>query len=181
MRPLSLLKARLGYSVVTEINGQPATTDIEFGFGGRVVIEDLQAVIAIEQLLPLVSRLALPIDGTLMADIKKLRVNGVYLKKAMFFSIKQAGWRLMRPPLALGDFIAQVTTEDEVIKAQLSDEPGAAVSAQGMLTLDQEGAYNLELLLRPKGNADQRLSNLLKGLGKPDAKGWYMLKSNGSL
>lgn len=183
LRFISLLKARVGFTIQTEVDRRPSQAVVEFGLGGTTHIHDLQADVAIRSILPLLARgLILPVDGYLQADIPYLRIRQQQLTEAEGqLLLSDAGWSLIRPPLALGSYGLLLTTEDDEVVASISDAQGAAADAQGAIRLDASGAYTVDLQLRAKAGADQRLRNLLQGLGSPDAQGWYRLVSKGQL
>jgi hypothetical protein len=63
----------------------------------------------------------------------------------------------------------------------ISSAADAPLDAKGSLTLDHEGNYQIDLSLRTRSGTDERLANLLTGLGRADGQGWYRLKSQGHI
>lgn len=182
LKPLSLLKGRIGYDLYTGVAKRPAQAVVELGLGGKTHIHGLQASASILQLLPLFGAPLLPIEALVSADMSYLLMADEKLSAATgTVRVQNAEWRLARPALKLGAFEAQVTTEDGVITAEISNEETAAVDAKGRITLDESGRYNVDLLVRANRLADPRLANLIKGLGRADAQGWYRVKHQGQL
>lgn len=182
--PLSLLKGRLGFQINSEIAGSPAQALAEFGMSGRVVIHDLQAGVPLTSVLPLLqgSGLVLPIGGMAQADIQILDIQGERPTELEgLLKLQRAELSFLRPPMQLGSYQAVLSTEDDLITAEISEAEESPITATGKLTLNSEGRYQLDLRLKPKPAVEQRLLNQLKLLGRPDAQGWYRLQSQGHL
>lgn len=181
LRLLSLLKLRLGYAVDTAIAGQPGSAIVEFGLGGSLYLHDVKTSVPVGALLPMFSGLSLPVDGQLHTDIDYLRITGNRPRAAEgSLQLARASWPL-RPPLPLGGARLDLTTEGDRITGQISDQQDAPVEAKGTVSLDEQGAYQVEIQLKPRANADERLRNLMQGLGRPDAQGWYKVRTQGTL
>jgi hypothetical protein len=182
LKPLSLLKARIGYELNSSIKQRPAQAHVEFSLSNSVHVHALDANVSIVELLPLMGLPLLPIDGLIHADMQYMLLREERLTEAEgIIHIRNAEWRLMRPALVLGSYQLDVRTEDSLITAVISSATGAPVDSKGSLTLDQEGHYEAEIYLRANRAADPRLGNLLKGLGKADAQGWYRIEQQGQL
>ena len=179
---LSLFKGRLGYVLDTGLSGKEAHGIVEFSIGGKTHIHNFQGQISIAQLLPLLSLPVLPIGGDIVVDIEHLVAEGGQVLSAEGnIQVQSAAWRLMRPALSLGGYNADLATEDEILTAVISNLDDAPVDAKGSVTLDKEGNYQVDISVRARKTAEERLSNLLHTLGKADAQGWYHIKTKGQL
>ena len=182
LKPMSLFKGRIGYDLYSGVSKRPALAKVELGLGGKAHVHDLQASASILQLLPLLGSPLLPIEGLVSVDMSYLLLRDEMLRAATgTLRIQNAEWRLARPALNLGGFQADVSTQDELITAEISSEKTSPVDAKGSVTLDQEGRYVVDLQLRTNRLADPKLANLVKGLGRADADGWYRVKHQGQL
>ncbi|PPE73156.1 hypothetical protein C3942_15165 [Solimonas fluminis] len=121
-----------------------------------------------------------PLDGQLGLDIRQLRMaKGRLLQAEGTVDLQGLAWALGQPT-PLGDFRAEVTTEDGHIVAQLSSVSGPLeLSGEARLAPDQ--SYELDLRARAKPGAPPMLPNLLMQMGPPDAQGFHRLRRQGLL
>ncbi|HEY0916237.1 MAG TPA: type II secretion system protein N [Solimonas sp.] len=121
-----------------------------------------------------------PLDGQLGLDIRELRLAKGRLQQAeATVDLQGLAWALGQPT-PLGDFRAEITTEDGHIVAQLTSVSGPLeLSGEARLAPDQN--YELNLRARAKPGAPPMLPNLLMQMGPPDAQGFHTLKRQGLL
>ncbi len=182
LRPLALLKGRLGFTLKSSVNGNSANAIVEFGMGGRTVIHDLHASLPIAQLLPLFGSVILPLSGNLQVDLSRIVIEDESLFELNGqIQVRSARWTLMRPTLLLGNFNAELSTQDQIMTAAISSDSKSPVATKGQVKVDNGGRYDVDLLVKANTNTDERLNNLLKSLGRPDAQGWYRVKTSGRL
>ncbi|MGB1580200.1 MAG: type II secretion system protein N [Nevskiales bacterium] len=178
----ALLKGRLGFDISGYIDGHPAALLLEFGLGNSVHIHDFKARVPAQSLLPLLSGMNLPVGGFLEAQIEYLHIKNNRPRAIQGNAqLKQAAWRLMRPPLELGSVDVELSTEDEQISGTVINQPGSAVELEGQLSVNEQGQYQFNARLKALPGADPRLTGLMQGLGQKDSQGWYSVKTQGSL
>jgi len=132
-----------------------------------------------------------PIDGQASFDFDSLKLRKGFPKSADgFVELHGVAFTLGKDPLALGDFKATIgsakpaagSTGDDYIKIVIETLAGP-LDASGEVHMQTDRSYDYDLQLKAKDNADPALRNMLQsgGVGQPDAKGYYHLRSRGSL
>jgi general secretion pathway protein N len=181
LRPAALLLGRLAFQVSTGrdpilLNGQLALAP-----GGRLRLSGFQAQAALRPLLASVGYLFVPVDGQAAVDLSRLVMRGSQLQHAEGrVDLQGLAWVLGPTPTPLGDYRADVSTEDEIVIARLASVAGP-LDASGEARLQPDMSYELQLQLRPKAGAPPMLGNMLRQLGAPDAQGYYRVQRQGSL
>lgn len=179
--PLALLLARFSADVRAEAQSRPLQGRVSLGLGGRVKLSDFTALLDTTQFGPLLGLQWLPVEGQLDIVLDELRLKDQQPRHAQGrLALSQARWRLVQPSAALGDFNAELTTDDGRIVAALSSGSGP-LKLGGTAEVDAAGAYKLDLRLEPAADADPSLLTILRGLGEPDAQGNYRLQLQGKL
>jgi len=88
----------------------------------------------------------------------------------------------MTSPFAqpLGEFVAQLTTEAEVINAQVKDE-GGPLQLDGLVKLKSDGSYNFNGSVSVRDVQQKLLVQGLKAMGRPGKDGRVPLRYSGRL
>lgn len=180
LQPLGLLLGRASFHIEgggqTVVNGRFSTTLL-----GTQRLQNFIATGSIKPLLAAIGQAFLPVEGQARLDLKHLKLrNGLAQSVEGEIQIQNLAWTLAREPLQLGDYLAQLSTEngDSLISIQSVSGP-LELSGSGRLTADQ--TYELELKLRPKPEAPPLLRNLVSGAGAPDVQGNYRIRQHGKL
>lgn len=181
MNPLGLLKGGLSHDVRTASSDGNLSATLELGLFGTTAIHDVSGAVPIDRLIR-AARLPLPpMEGTLQLDLKQAEFSNGILEHIKGSVVSRGTtWSLLRPPLLLGNYRVDLSTEDEQIVAMIQDQK-AELNIKGQASLSPTGAYEVDLRLRPGDNADRRIDNLLAPLGKPEAGGWYRIQRNGQV
>lgn len=181
-RPLQLLLGRLGFRV--DGGGQAVTLDGLVGLlpGSRVRVADARVAGAVKAVLGLAGQAYLPIDGQagLALDHLTLR-KGFPTSAEGRLQIDRLAWTLSKDPLILGDFEAQVTTEGDRIIAKVQPLAGPLDVGGEVRLLTADRAYEVDLQIKPKPNAEPMVQNLVRSIGQPDTQGYWHVRSRGSL
>jgi len=128
-----------------------------------------------------------PADGRLKLNLSSLRLkSGIPTAARGTFDLGSLQWTLARPAVLLGDVHADLNTQispdgTPVIVAEVrSTNSPLDISGQGRL-FPSTRRYEIDLLIKAKANADTSVTQLLNGMGPPDAQGNRHLRSSGSL
>lgn len=122
----------------------------------------------------------LPVSGDVSASLNEAVIAGDLGVSQIDGRVRLAGahWELAKPSIALGGFTGTLITEDDAVTLQVaeSDGPLAVTGAAQLIGGDR---YELDLRLRPRAGADERLKSTLGLLGRPDAEGVYRVRERG--
>lgn len=180
LRPLQLLLGRLGLAL--NAGKEPILLDGQASISplGRLRLNGLRANASLPALLASLGYF-LPFDGQAGLDIAKLVAVDRQLRHAEgSVQIQGLAWALGPSRTPLGDFRADVTTEDKDIVARLASVSGPLeLSGEARLLPDQ--SYELNMQMKPKPGAPPMLPNMLSQLGAPDPQGFYHLRRQGML
>ncbi|MDA3921200.1 MAG: type II secretion system protein N [Salinisphaera sp.] len=123
-----------------------------------------------------------PLSGSVQIDIQNAQFDDVLNVSALKGQITLANsrWELLNPPLKLGRVQTALDHTANGIRARIVDSTGP-LAAKGHATLGQAQAYSLDLQLRSRAGADDRLKNILKQLGAADSEGWHRIRERGHL
>lgn len=180
LQPWRLLLGQLGFHV--ESHGD-TTLDSHLALSllGSIRISDTQSVMNVKSLLAAIGQPFLPLDGQARLQLKSLRIRSSQFKSADGrVEIHGLAWTLAQEPILLGDFAANVSTENDIIVAKFEPLAGA-LDLNGTAKLSPDQSYEAQLQLRPKPGAPPLLNSLLSSIGPPDAQGWHHIQQRGKL
>jgi len=181
MRFMPLLKGRLGADTSLATEAGTLRASVSRGLEGRVRLAEVTGPMPLERAGRLAGFSYLPLSGTLTLDLQRVELDGQTLVGAAGqVGLRGARWKLLRPPAPLGTHTARVRDGEDGVTAEVVDTQGP-IAVGGQASLDREGRYRLNLTLRPRAGADQRLRGLLSQLGEPDAQGRYRINAKGQL
>jgi general secretion pathway protein N len=183
LHPAALLTGRLGLDVETRLADGFVRTGVSVS-GGGVRFRDLAATTRLEalgSLTPLVG-----VSGNLSLSLDRLELVDGW-PQAASGTVRIAG--LSAPPLipvtgvasvALGNYLARLTTTDDGIAAIVNDE-GGPLELEGRVDLAGDRSYVLTSRIRPRADASDELVEGLRFMAPADAEGWHSLPLNGVL
>ncbi|AXQ29447.1 type II secretion system protein N [Solimonas sp. K1W22B-7] len=179
LHPLQLLIGRAALSLHSE--HEPVLLDggVSVSPLGTLRVKSLRASGGLRALAAAAGYPFVPVEGQVGLDLAQLRMAKGQIQLAEGSAQLQGlAWALGAQPTPLGDFRADVTTEDGSIVVQLASVSGPLeLSGEARLAPDQN--YELNVRMRPKPGAPPMLPNLLMQLGAPDAQGYYTLRRQG--
>jgi len=179
LAPLLLGRIGADASLATEAGTLRAT--VSRGLGGRVRLTDVNGPLPLERAGRLAGFSYLPLSGTVTLDLQRIEFDGRTLVVAAGrASLRNARWQLLRPPAPLGTHTVEIGNAENAINAEVIDTQGP-IAVDGLARLDPSGRYRLDLTLRPRAGADQRLRGLLSQLGQPDDQGRQRIRASGRL
>ncbi len=150
--------------------------------GGAISLSEIKGRLPLAQLQPHLTMVPLPLDGELSLKLDNLVVGvGGKLQQANGRIVwHQAAVQAMEK-LQFGDLQMTLNSvEDEGIEGTISDS-GGPLQLNATITLNAEGAYQLEGQAKANESAPKELRDALAMLGKSDSQGSYPLKFSGSL
>jgi hypothetical protein len=181
-KPLQLLLARAGFHV--DGGGETLTLDVGIALlpGSGFNLSDTRVAGNVKALLGLAGQAFLPIDGQagLTLDRFKLRKGFPTLAEGRL-QLDHLAWTLSKDPLILGDFEALISTDNDRIIAKVQPLAGPLDVGGEIRLLTADRAYEVDLQVKPKPNAEPLVQNLVRSLGQPDTQGFWHVRSRGAL
>lgn len=173
---LPLLQAR--YHLQT--SGAPVLLDGNVTLSpGGVRVQDLRANSDVKSLGALSGQRFVPFNGQVALDLGELRLKDQWPVSAEGrVEVVGLQWALGTQATPLGNYQADLQTEGDDIVALISTVSGS-VEVNGDARLKSDRSYEYNLQLRPSADAPQNVVNMLKSMGRPDAQGYYQLRSAG--
>lgn len=178
-QPSALLLGRAAYHLQTQAPPLLLDGSLAVGLGGTRV-SNLKASGELRSLAAMLGQTFVPLTGEVGLQVERLRLSDDWPVDAQG-EVRAIGlaWALGREPVALGDYLAVVTTLDGDIVASVSTLSGV-IDVGGEARLKPDRSYEFDLKLRPRPDAPPMLANLLRQLGPTDAEGNYHLRRNGT-
>lgn len=181
LRPLWLLAGNLAAQLKAAAGDSVLDGQLRISPSGALKASDLMVAGGLKSLLTAIGQPYLPVDGAARLQADSLEIVDQWPVQAEGrVEIQSLAWTLARDPLPLGDFRADISTEDEVIVTELSSLSGP-LELKGSARLKPDRSYESDLQLRPKTGASPVLRNLIASNGAPDAQGWYHIQKAGKV
>jgi general secretion pathway protein N len=187
LQPGALLGARLSYALSGQALGGPFTARLGATPTGRVHAAPLLASGDINRLLVSIGQGFLPLAGQWRLELERLVIKDQWPEELVgVATVQNASWTLMRDPLVIGDFEALLSTEADpaggppTLLATVRSLRGA-LEVEGTARQFADRRQRADLRVRPAADAPPMVANLLRGIGRPDAQGWYRIQQDGRL
>lgn len=183
LRPWSLLFGKVGLNWSFHLSGPGGTQGFgrgvtSMGLDGSMDFPRLQAEVPAAMTAKMARMSALRPAGTVNLNLQDVEWNGQNLVSASGRVVwRGAGVSLIKP-ISLGDLTMVLETEGDKIKGVISDS-GGPLSIAGVLSLNADGAYQVNGTLAARNDAD--LQNALRSLGRPGPDGKVKINYSGSL
>lgn len=174
-----LVTGELGSEVAAEVAGLEAQGYVAVAGDGSLRVADMTVRGPVSALL---ERLPYPVAaaGSVLARIESgSLVDGVPRNvrgRAVWSDAR------MQAPIAvgLGEVVAEFEPDGETQVVDVRARDGV-VEIDGRITVQVDGRYDIELALKPTGQAGSRVRDTLTLLGQPDAQGRYKVRQSGRL
>ena len=177
-RPLPLLSLKAGYYVTAKLPSGFVETGVAIGTGGSVQFDDLEAVVPLSSLPD--SLVPAGVDGDLNLQFSALVLTDGAPTEAEG-TVGVSGLVLHAvSATALGDYRAQLQTDDGVITGTVEDVSGV-LDINGDLVLDRDKAYSFVGHVAAGPNAPAAVNDQLRFLGSPDQQGRREFRFEGTL
>jgi hypothetical protein len=148
------------------------------GMGGRIAFSSLQAQLPAAMVGSLTKMTALQPSGSMDLNLQDVEWNGEGLVSAGGKVVWRAAGVNLLKPVSFGDLSLTVETSGDEIKGVLGDG-GGPLSAEGLISLGQDGRYQFNGAFASRGNAE--LENALRSMGRPGADGKVKINYSGNL
>lgn len=178
LRPWSLLTGQVGLNWRFQVDAGYGQGSTDLGLDGSVRFAALEARLPATLLAALARAGAVRPSGEVSLNLTDVHWDGHQLRSAEGrIAWHDAGVNIFKP-IALGDLAVNVETKDEAVQGVLSDG-GGPLSAEGLLTLSADGAYQFSGRFAARGDKD--LEQALRTMGRPGADGKVAVKQSGTL
>ena len=170
---------------VLQLDGRGSDAEVKAivsaGVGGNFHARDVDSRFSLRTLAALAGQSYVPIDGETQIVLEHLSLPVDTAPQAKGrVELRNLRWTLAQSPLLLGDYEAQLAGDDETLTVTLANVSGP-LDLKGTITIDAARAYQLDVQLRPKAQADPTLTSLVRSIGPADAQAWHRLKRSGQL
>jgi general secretion pathway protein N len=177
-RPLSLFSLKARYAVSGRLPSGFIESNVAFGPGGRVYLDDLATAIPLAYFNPLLPMTG--IEGEISVQFRRLVLaDGFPIVADGTANVSGLILRALAPS-ALGDFRAILQTNDGVISAVVEDVSGV-LDVTGNLVLQSDRTYSFVGQVAANANAPAAVVEQLRFLGSPDPQGRREFRFEGSL
>lgn len=181
--PAALLLGRVSADISVDTDLDTVTGSVSRGLFGGTHVSDVEGEATLGWLAKLAGYTFVPVSGRVNLDLADARFDDDLNIAALGgrVDVSRLRYELLNPSVELGQVAARLARPDDGgAAATIVDSHGPlALDGQASLTPDQ--AYALDVRLRARAGADDRLSRLLEQIGRPDAEGWYRVRANGRL
>ncbi|GAB3685606.1 type II secretion system protein N [Salinisphaera aquimarina] len=182
LHPSALLFARVSadIDIASDLDGFSATASRSLF--GTTRLENVTGSASAGWLAKLGGYTFLPVAGDIGLDIREAAFDDALTFSALDGQIRvnNTRWQLFNPPVALGQFTTALGRSDQGVQLKMVDSNGP-LAIDGQIAIDPQRRYQLDVRMRPRAGADERLGQMLDQLGRADAQGWHRVKENGQL
>jgi general secretion pathway protein N len=148
------------------------------GLGGSIEFSSLEAQLPASMVASMLKMKTLQPSGTLSLNLQDVEWGGESLVSAAGRIVwRGAGVNLLKP-VPFGDLTLTLETSDVEIKGVIADN-GGPLSAEGLITLTEDGQYQFKGAFAARGNKD--LENALRSMGRPGVDGKVKVNYSGNL
>ncbi|WP_353175768.1 MULTISPECIES: type II secretion system protein N [unclassified Salinisphaera] len=182
LEPASLLLGRVSARLQIDSDLGGFDADISRSLFGQTTIENVSGSASAGWLAKLGGYTFLPLSADVRVNIDHAVFDDTLAFDALDGQISLANtrWQLFNPPVPLGQFTAALARADDGLGLTMVESEGP-LAIDGGLTLDESRRYRLDVRLRARAGADERLPQMLDQLGRADADGWHTIREQGRL
>ncbi|WP_348761259.1 type II secretion system protein N [uncultured Salinisphaera sp.] len=183
IHPAALLLARITADVSADTDLSGVTATLGYTLLGNTYIRALTGDASIGWLAQMAGYTFVPAAGRVGVSLDALDLDGDMQVRGLVGRVNVSGVRyeLMKPAIELGQFQADLSrTDNDALRAALVDSQGP-LALTGNVDLTDQSRYTLDVRLRARAGADERLTRLLTQLGQTDEAGWYHITEQGRL
>lgn len=177
-QPLSILHGRLAYLVESNSTFGTVRSVAGVGLSGALTLEDFAGTSSLQEFRDMFQLQGF--DGTLQADFESIVLENGF-PTAATGSVRLSN--LLAPqlsPLTIGDYRAEFTTNPDGILGLVEDS-GGVLDVAGTIVLGLDRSYSFVGTVAALPDAPPGLSDQLRFLGSPDARGYRDFRIEGHL
>lgn len=179
-QPLALLRGRFMLALAAEFAQRPVRATVGVSIAGRVIVQHLQAAVAMQEFAPLMTGLAFPIDGQI--DVQDVSLELLQRWPAeLDGKVLLTNVTLTTPVqlLAVGDVLLGLGMRDNDVLLEIMENSGQ-LGLDGQLTLAADHRFGLLLTSTPSEQLSRELRMQMQALlGNPD-NGKFSLRYDGA-
>ncbi len=177
-QPLSILRGRLAYRVESASAFGTIRSVVGVGVSGAVTLQDFSSTFSLQEFRDLFQLQGF--DGSLQVDFESIVLEDGFPTSATG-SVRLSN--LLAPqlsPLAIGDYRAEFTSNADGILGSVEDS-GGVLDVAGTISLSLDRSYSFVGEVAALPEAPAGLSDQLRFLGSPDARGYREFRIEGRL
>ena len=179
LKPWSVLFGQLELDV--QLDGADVAGQASIGLqpDGAIQLTDVDLRLAAAEMS---TQFQVPVDlgGQFIVQLQSARLMGQKILSAEGLIRWQRAALVSPFAQPLGEFVAQLSTEAEFIKAQVKDE-GGPLQLDGVASLKSDGSYNFNGSVSVRDSQQQLLVQGVKAMGRPGSDGRVPLRYSGRL
>lgn len=182
LQPLRLLLGQMAVQLSTATDVGRIEASLRRGFGGGLSAGPVDGQASLAWLARRAGYTFVPLSGSLILSVDNAELDNNGVAQTLSGRVQARGlqWDLLKPPAPIGNFVGVVSGEAGDLQLTIEEADGP-VDVEGEATLAANGVYRLDLRLRARAGADDRLKKLIDQLGRPDDQGWYPIVERGRL
>ncbi|WP_440848536.1 type II secretion system protein N [Salinisphaera sp. SWV1] len=183
VHPAALLLGELSATLRVDSDLGHVSGDLHRGVLGSNSLDDVQGEATIGWLSDLAGYTFVPLSGRIGLHLDHLRFDDNLAISALAGTVQltDSRWELLNPPLPLGRFKARLDRDGNGVEARIVDSKGPLALTGRVALSGRNRRYDLNVKLRARAGADDRLKQMLRPLGTPDSQGWYRIHERGAL
>ena len=181
LNPFALLLARISADFNARFNNQPIIGHIKLSAGGQLTLSDLKTSMAASEIARLASVPLGEFEGEVFLNIKTASMTEAELPVIDGALIWRNAKVTLTEAVDLGQLNIQFSPQTNGdLLAKLSNDKGS-IDISGELTVSQNKAYKMDIVLTPKSNTSPSITQSLGFFAQRQANGSYRIKQNGNL
>ncbi|MDT0636196.1 type II secretion system protein N [Spectribacter hydrogenoxidans] len=182
LRPLRLLIGQVAVQLSTATDVGRIEASLRRGLSGNLSAGPVNGQASLAWLARRAGYTFVPLSGSLILAIDNAELDSAGQVQTLTGRVQARGlqWDLLKPPAPIGNFVGVVSGEAGDLQLTIEEADGP-VDVEGQASLAANGIYRLDLRLRARAGADDRLKKLIDQLGRPDNQGWYPIVERGQL
>lgn len=182
LNPAALLIGRASADLDIDSDLGGFSAHVSRSLFGQTTVENVIGSASAGWLAKLGGYTFLPLSGDVRVDIREAVFDDALQFEALDGEIRLANtrWQLFNPPVPLGRFTTALRRAEDGIALTLAESEGP-LALDGQLRIDQTRRYRMDVRMRARAGADERLAPMLEQLGKPGPDGWHRVTEQGRL
>ena len=177
-RPPALVRGRLEYTLDLRREAHRGAAYVGANWNGTLAVRGREVPMSL--LIPLLGRVALPLDGSVSADLDQIRIRDGQLVAGQGSIAWERAALTFETLVELGTISVVLDSDAQGVRGRLSDA-GGPLGVDGTLQLRPGGVYQLNLGLQVRDANNEDLLALVQTLGEPDRSGRVSIRLSGRL
>lgn len=178
MRPLALLRGRASFDIAANPAGGVLDGNAAIGFGGNLFLAHTRASLPLDAFAGLFGVPGL--RGTATADIVQLELSDGFPASGEGSAEVRGLVLPMVSRQSIGGYRVEFLTQEDGVVASVEDTNGL-VDIAGRVFFRRDRSYEFLGQLAPKPDTPAAISDQMRFLGSPNARGQYELRLEGTL